>query len=431
MNSKLHLLIAMVLLASSLNALSHGNGAPAGYTGSPGDAKNCTYCHGGTSSNITGFLSTNIPSAGYKADSTYDITVNITGSGNKGFEVSPQKLAGTQVGTMIAGSGSHTTGGTKYVTHTTKKSSNPATWVVQWKAPSAGSGDVTFYMACVVTATVIKLENITVPENVALPLSVTASATPSAICSGSSSQLNCSPGGGSGSYTYSWTSTPAGFTSILQNPVVQPTENTVYYVSVDDGINSVSASASVDVQQSATVNAGADTLVCDWADFISLSSSATNYASVLWTTSGDGSFSHPNQLSTVYNIGSGDKVTGSANLTITATAISPCSGSVSQVKHVLLDPCTGIETRSSDGLQLTISPNPAHGSANLFVSGLKAQKISYAIINSTGKLLISAESSTQSGEFSGHLDITSYAQGIYFIRVVAGTETINSKLIVQ
>ena len=43
--------------------------------------------------------------------------------------------------------------------------------------------------------------------------SLIASASPALICTGSSAQLDALAYGGSGNYTYSWTSLPAGFTS--------------------------------------------------------------------------------------------------------------------------------------------------------------------------------------------------------------------------
>jgi len=60
---------------------------------------------------------------------------------------------------------------------------------------------------------------------------VSASSSPNEICIGESAQLNASASGGS-SYTFSWTSDPAGFTSTLQNPVVTPAETTIYTVTV-------------------------------------------------------------------------------------------------------------------------------------------------------------------------------------------------------
>ena len=80
------------------------------------------------------------------------------------------------------------------------------------------------------------------------PLSATPIADPSIICQGSSSQLNVLPGGGSGNYTYSWSSNPSSsFTSTLQNPVVTPTATTQYIVIINDGSQTLSASTTITI----------------------------------------------------------------------------------------------------------------------------------------------------------------------------------------
>lgn len=143
------ILSAAAILAFSSFALMYPSGAPAGYTGSPGDGKNCTGCHtGGTASTVAGLITSNIPSGGYIAGQTYQITAtnNLAGSGNYGFEVSPQNAAGTQLGTLVAGTGSKlVSGGTKYVTQS--NSSTTKSWTFSWIAPAAGTGQVTFYGA--------------------------------------------------------------------------------------------------------------------------------------------------------------------------------------------------------------------------------------------------------------------------------------------
>ncbi len=75
---------------------------------------------------------------------------------------------------------------------------------------------------------------------------VTASATPAQVCPGAAVQLNAIPASGSG-YTYSWTSVPAGFTSSLQNPVVNPTVSTSYIVTITNGTCTSSDTTDVSV----------------------------------------------------------------------------------------------------------------------------------------------------------------------------------------
>jgi len=78
-------------------------------------------------------------------------------------------------------------------------------------------------------------------------LTTTSSATPATICAGSSSQLNAVPSGGTGNYTYAWTSNPAGFTSTSQNPTVSPTTTTTYTVVVTSGTETANSQTVVTV----------------------------------------------------------------------------------------------------------------------------------------------------------------------------------------
>ena len=75
--------------------------------------------------------------------------------------------------------------------------------------------------------------------------SVNATVQPSAVCIGDTVHLSAVTEGGSGSYSYNWSSEPPGFSATVQNPVAIPTVNTTYIVVVNDGTQTVSASVSV------------------------------------------------------------------------------------------------------------------------------------------------------------------------------------------
>ncbi|MBS4058168.1 MAG: PKD domain-containing protein [Bacteroidales bacterium] len=87
-------------------------------------------------------------------------------------------------------------------------------------------------------------------------LGVLAQVNPSTICVGGSVQLDANPFGGSGTYTYHWTSVPEGFNAFIKNPVASPAVTTVYYVEVNDGMNSTTDDVQVIVHDKPTVNAG-------------------------------------------------------------------------------------------------------------------------------------------------------------------------------
>ena len=89
-------------------------------------------------------------------------------------------------------------------------------------------------------------------------LSVNPTADPTFVCPGESAQLSANATGGSGSYSYSWTSDPVGFSSTEANPEVTPEVSTTYNLSVSDGENLVEGSASVEVGALSIADAGLD-----------------------------------------------------------------------------------------------------------------------------------------------------------------------------
>lgn len=91
-------------------------------------------------------------------------------------------------------------------------------------------------------------------------LNLFASATPEVICEQSSSQLNAHASGGSGSYTYSWSSEPQGFYSTEQNPVISPDQTTTYIIDVNDGQQTETAEVLV------TVNPLPEIILVDWPE---------------------------------------------------------------------------------------------------------------------------------------------------------------------
>lgn len=142
------LTVLLYILGTSIS-ISEPNGAPVGRTNSPFDGASCNDggCHNATLKTSTTILSSNVPTKGYTPGNTYTFTVSVPGADRKGFQVSPQKNDGTLLGTLTAGTGSHLVGSSKYITHNSAKSGNPATWTFTWKSPAQGTGDVNFYGA--------------------------------------------------------------------------------------------------------------------------------------------------------------------------------------------------------------------------------------------------------------------------------------------
>lgn len=501
----------LISLLVSFSAMAYPSGSPAGYTGSPGDGQHCVSCHNGSAATVSGWITTNIPAAGYTAGTIYTITVTVSGSGKKGFEVSPQNATGTQLGVLAAGTNNHLVGGTKYVTQNSSGStSSTVIWNFTWTAPAAGTGSVTFYGAFTVGKSITKLSTTVVSENTAMPLAVvatanptsilpgatsqlnatasggtgtytyawtsvpagftsalqnplvsptvttqynvtvndgagnaqgnvtvtvtavplsaTASATPSVICAGQSSQLYVVAMGGIGNYTYSWTSVPAGFTSNLQNPVVTPAVATQYFATVSDGTSSVDAPTSVAVNQPATAAAGNDTTCAFITTQVPLNGMAANYATIQWTTSGTGTFSAGSALAGYYLPTIADKTAGSVTLTLTASAQAPCTATAADMRIIHFDGPIGMGDIRSTQISMIISPNPSTGLFSIKVSGIENEKSTVTVSDIRGRAIVQHAFDASGLE---HFDISGYPKGLYLVKIQTETESMVRKLVVE
>ena len=93
------------------------------------------------------------------------------------------------------------------------------------------------------------------------PMSISIMADPTEVCAGQQVLLDVLPSGGSGDYTYSWTSDPPGFVSDIQSPTANPIVTTTYYVEVTDGYTTLDDQVTVTVYPTPVADAGADTTI--------------------------------------------------------------------------------------------------------------------------------------------------------------------------
>lgn len=144
------------------------------------------------------------------------------------------------------------------------------------------------------------------------------------ICSGGSTALSAAASTGS-SLTYSWTSSPAGFTSTSATPTVSPTATTTYALVVTDKNGCTSTDdMEVKVYEGPTASAGSDMSVCEGETAL-LSGTATNNTNILWSTSGNGTFINNGTLTPEYTPGSTDISNQTVDITITVEGNGPCA----------------------------------------------------------------------------------------------------------
>jgi hypothetical protein len=255
-------------------------------------------------------------------------------------------------------------------------------------------------------------------------LSVAAVAAFPDICRGQTDQLDVDVSGGTGSYTYSWTSLPVGFVSSLKNPVVFPEVSTTYIVVVTSGNQTRTDSIQIGIIPLPEVFAGEDTVCCRYTGEIHLHGSAENYISVKWTTTGDGTFKDPFTLSTTYTPGSNDRADSIIDLELMVYPQPPCPV-ISDHKLIRMDTCSGIPSILPDN-SMNIFPNPGTG---IFTISLPVNSLLIEISDLPGKRIFSTDlSSRKEKEFI--VDLSDKPRGMYPVRIILKDRIICDKLII-
>ena len=260
-----------------------------------------------------------------------------------------------------------------------------------------------------------------------------ASSSPSRICSttSDSSQLNAYGYGGSGTYTYAWSSIPEGFYSDIQNPKVRPQETTSYIATISDGSQTRYDTTLVSIILGLEASAGNDTIVCHDVSPVPIVATATNYSKIAWGTGGDGYFSSSSSLITDYFPGVQDLMTGSVALVLMALPISPCVSNSISTKHIVFDPCTGIREHLSSELSMIIQPNPAHGQVTITVTGLQQAAV-LTITGLEGHVLHTATIDPAGKQpVIEQLDVSSYPKGMYLMKLRSDDTVFISRFLVQ
>lgn len=120
-----------------------------------------------------------------------------------------------------------------------------------------------------------------------------------------------------------------------------------YPITLGGGVSSnysfTYVNATLTVIKSPIVNAGPDGAVCSGESFQFVAASASNYTTILWSTSGNGTFSSTSAVNPVYTPGSLDIANGSATLTLTGDPGSSCSQQSSMVLTIQNDLQVSVE----------------------------------------------------------------------------------------
>jgi len=229
-------------------------------------------------------------------------------------------------------------------------------------------------------------------------LSVTATATPQNVCLNGACQLNAVPGT-TGSYSYSWTSVPEGFTSTLQNPVAYPGVATTYYVTISSGTCIASDSVAVTVNPlpaTPTITLTGDSLMS--------SSSFGNQ----WYQDGTSIPGATDQYL---------ELTGPGTYQVQVTGSEGCASAMS-------DPFVYVGLKEVSGeLRISVFPNPTTGIVSISGNALDRRTFTVSVFNSLGVRVISVNDDRSP-------DLSSLEAGLYYLVIRTDRSEFASKKII-
>ena len=333
-----------------------------------------------------------------------------TVSGNTVVTVNPKPMAGAgpntsiPYGTNTTLNGTATGGSGVYSYYWT---SNPPGFSSTSLSPTVTNLTVSTIFSLIVTdnstGCVSEPAQVTVTVT-GSPLACNPVAGPSIICKGESSTLHPMVGGGSGNYTYSWTSTPPGFTSTQAEPVVVPGETTNYNLTVSDGFNTASGLGNVHVKPIPVIlNWPADTTACI-------------YEKVTLDAGNPGSSFYWSNGATTQTI---DVVTTGIGFDVQFYRVKVlneygCVDSADSRVSFSFSACTGIEEVFQEGT-LAVYPNPGNGKLHLEVS-FPGQFMELSIATIVGETILTDRIDFAGQELlSRDYDLTSFPKGLYLV----------------
>ena len=160
--------------------------------------------------------------------------------------------------------------------------------------------------------------------------------------------------------------------------------------------------------------------MADFGDSISyytviLNNLSANGTSYLWDF-GDGNTSTDEDPSAhVYGWGSG-------TYTISLTVTNQC-GSDTYTSDVYVDQDTNTSVNDLDLSQVVkMYPNPTEGVVNLNIVSVESSDVSYQVIDMRGSVLYTNKAVSLSGNFNDVIDLSTYAKGVYFVKVSIGDQ---------
>ena len=240
------------------------------------------------------------------------------------------------------------------------------------------------------------------------------------ICQGNTVQLTPMTGGGTGAYTYSWTSIPVGFTSTEASPEDSPTETTSYFVTVNDGYNQATGSVNVIVNPTPQIYLGTP------------DSNACIYDTILLDAGNPGSAYYWSNGATTSSIQVSSAGIGYEVQTYSVNVVNEyaCEDSASINVIFSFAACTGIDEMIM-GMDILLFPNPTSGELTLSMNPV-LERIIFSVTTLYGQEILREVIDPEHGNaYEKRFNLSDLPRGIYLINVIGDRQSVIRKIILN
>ncbi|MEN8224000.1 MAG: GEVED domain-containing protein [Bacteroidota bacterium] len=242
----------------------------------------------------------------------------------------------------------------------------------------------------------------------------TTTADPDIICEGDSSELNVVAEGGTGNYSYTWTSDPPGFTSNEASPIVIPLETTTYYVEVSDG--SITGNGQVEI----IVNPSPDVLL----NIIPAVGLNTTPFELTGGSPEGGVYSGAGVEDGLFN-------PELAGIGIHAIRYTYSNGTCENYAeaNIEVEDDFGVN-EYVNGSSLHIYPNPNKGEFNIELNTAKSQRINLKIFNNKGIEVYSEDNISIQNSWNKTMNLSHLTSGVYYVSFINEETYIVGKVLI-
>ena len=244
----------------------------------------------------------------------------------------------------------------------------------------------------------------------------------SVFCLGETFWLFANAGGGSGDYSYIWTSEPAmvlpseaSFNLTLDTPGTY-----FFYVKVNDGYNETFGYVEVRVDPSPVIDLGADVQYYCVHEIITLDA-GNEGASYLWSN-GD-----TNRYTTLGTTGLGYDP---QYISVSVMNAEGCQADTGVTVIFDYDYCFGID-ESEQGLDANVFPNPSTGKIMIEVFDVSG-RVEVRVFNVLGEVQYrNGYTPSADGRMLEQVDLSGLAKGVYFLQIHTNGALLTTELVIQ